>query len=136
MARDIKFRAWDILNKEMIRQVAILGLSENFVTNFDTDYIHNSQYWSENEGHSYTFHLMQFTGMFDVDGKEVYEGDILEHKNADNYLVAVFERGEFRLQSQEESLKRNEITASIHHTEFCKVIGNIYENQELIALSE
>lgn len=64
----------------------------------------------------------EFTGHLDRQGKEIYEGDILRFDDIPNRISpVVFENGMFK---------------SKHYigVEFCRseVIGNIYENPELI----
>jgi hypothetical protein len=72
--------------------------------------------------------LMQFTGLHDKNGKEIYEGDILKTNHTDS-LTVVFENGSFcfvnNINSGSDRLHQN-------RTEKLFVIGNIYENPELI----
>jgi len=68
-------------------------------------------------------HLMQFTGLIDKNGKEVFEGDIIERLY--RYEVR-FKNGYFFGYNKKGCLSvfeiRNDMT----------VIGNIYENPELL----
>ena len=77
--------------------------------------------------------LMQFTGLKDKNGKEIYEGDILKICNGSLNCVAwmepnrvvTFEKGAFTCP-----------TWSFDSTHWIEVIGNIYENPELLKQHE
>lgn len=89
------------------------------------------------------FELMQYTGLKDKNGKEIYEGDILVTENFDPEFdkwnerengFTVVEWSEERdgwtgsNWSWDKDIKRE----SIYDISFCKVIGNIWENPELL----
>ena len=69
--------------------------------------------------------IMQFSGVTDTAGKEIYEGDIVTFDttcgNAGNYVVKL-DKGTFK--------PLDEMTLAISHN--LKVIGNMYENSELV----
>lgn len=146
--REIKFRAWDKKNKRMVRiksivlneEIKILGFIENqSLTEFG---------WVDN---SYLI-FMQYTGLKDKNGKEIFEGDILlvpdfytdvivdgqgitEEYN--HLAIIVFNNGSFGCEIQESGSNYrkgfyllNEIGALF------EVIGNIYENPELLERSD
>jgi len=81
--------------------------------------------------------LMQFTGLKDKNGKEIYEGDILRIKFTDCesdkeifiFLKCIFEEGKFILKDYNDG-------TYLFEDEIVEVIGNIYENLELLEKSK
>lgn len=83
----------------------------------------------------------QFTGMRDIDGREIYENDIVNKwvefwefgKNLSGTRIVVFKSGSFHLfQSRGGTPKSRTILfhKKIHAAQI-KVVGNIFENPEL-----
>jgi uncharacterized phage protein (TIGR01671 family) len=69
--------------------------------------------------------LMQFTGLHDKNGKEIYEGDIL--KTPYNNAEVKFKDGQFGILKNNSRYGRD-FTSCMSNFE---IIGNIYENPEL-----
>lgn len=74
----------------------------------------------------------QFTGLRDINGKDIYEGDILDvnYADEDSYLEVRFVRGVFAFLWNGDLDDEFPCNAPTH--EWAKVIGNIYDNPELI----
>jgi uncharacterized phage protein (TIGR01671 family) len=138
MNREIKFRAWDLLKNKIIQQVSILGISENFVTGFDRDDMLDSAKWESLEGFSHTFALMQYSGLKDKNGKEVYEGDILLSVNAITEpeiqgFVCKFKNFRWIFDSiMHPDIDFYAITDYAYIQKKYAVVGNIYENPNLL----
>ena len=118
--REIKFRAWDKFERKMwpvtlinFREgVAALEGYEGELVNEDTPLEGRRQ----NKPLKLLV-LMQFTGLHDKSGKGIYEGDILKRNDIYEYEV-----------------KWNKCGWTIDSESECEVIGNIYENPELITI--
>ena len=88
--REIKFRAWDRVNKKMFYYGD--SLFNLFITfEGDVGYYNNNgdiAFTNDNGFTSDQFELMQFTGLLDKNGVEIYEGDIVEIP-AEEYLAVI-----------------------------------------------
>lgn len=72
--------------------------------------------------------LLQFTGLLDKNGKEIYEGDMVKTKRNAVYAV---EWTSF----EDSTMGYGEgVGFNIHEDDNCEVIGNIYENPNLLPL--
>lgn len=129
MNREIKFRAWDKKNKIMYQVVTINFRTEpvTFGLGFRENPYLGVKYPSDIE-------VMQYTGLFDKNGKQIYEGDIMLTDEAGWIAPVVFKGGEFLLWRTKEQGSPG-FSSECNWKSF-EVIGNIYENPELIAESK
>ncbi len=75
--------------------------------------------------------LMQYTGLKDKNGKEVYEGDILDDDSKNPFKINEMQDAQFTWKMLKENVSG--IFPSDCEYEECKIIGNIYENPELLS---
>jgi len=105
--RELKFRAWDTKKNKMWDMEELGYFMFDNITEAETKF--NSI-------------LMQFTGLKDKNDKEVYEGDILLNKcYGERQIIVKWVTDGFNASSH-----------SMGGIKQCEVIGNIYENPELI----
>ena len=125
--REIKFRVW-VKEKKAIFEVILIDYVTKKVT-----------YLLERVGHLlsirdakfYDVELMQYTGLKDKNNEEIYEGDILFESFGERYYKVVFKNGSFRAEF-EEDFEEHSFDLIDVVAQGCKVVGNIYENSELI----
>src|SRR5260221_6486985 len=116
--REIKFRAW---------------LPEAELMAYDVSFDASSG-WANGNGVTY----LQYTGLKDNNGKEIYEGDIVRdynHGQAEKWWGAVvWQQVGFQVSYHKPSNKTwTDLTIFAEDkTTKWEVIGNIYENKELL----
>ena len=149
MSRTIKFRAWDKTYKEMYYP-----------------YKNEQEWWWDSDEHSIKFavnspcppeihlefsdgelELMQYTGLKDSEGKEIYEGDIVEGNSWTCSGMGLAELVKCKWEITFEYAKwytrliykkdgRDVSKPDLYFHEDLKIIGNIYENPELLENKE
>lgn len=137
MSREFKFRTWDTINKTMVWPEEIEFYSDN-------TFRINGGWVCPGSEEDYI--VMQFTGLKDKNGREIWEGDILKEDDCDSlyelkfglgkmdggvykymgfYLDEINYKGPFDGQGDNEYW--------IGRVKECfEVIGNVYENPDLL----
>jgi len=118
--REIKFRAWD---KKLKRWAYFTIKDIWFLEDGEKKYQCS---WEDYEDWG------QFTGLKDKDGKEIYEGDIVQNIGMPEYQrvgIVEFEGGKF-IVIPIKFIKDKKYKGDLYYWD--EVIGNIYENPELL----
>lgn len=117
MNRKIKFRAWNEVSEKM------LNWNDFLDTNMKNTFIA-----PESTG----LMLMQYTGLDDKNGKEIYEGDIVKYRDSRGQHIekVIFDKGCFYAGMHWESSTR--VAPKLINPRITEVIGNIYDNPELL----
>ncbi|NOG28548.1 YopX family protein [Lysinibacillus fusiformis] len=145
MSREIKFRAW---NKE--KKIMCYDNEDNTEEYFDginsteIGFINHRLSIPKDDSDWYfrsRYDVMQYTGLKDKNGKEIYEGDIVEYNDfnslrtgghaEDKFIVGkvAFSCGMWMV---EEKNCGHDLYEGLVNDEELEVIGNIYENPELL----
>ncbi len=124
MNREIKFRTWDTYSGIMHRNV-IFATGHVVKIDNGTNWIPHTSINGE-----VCTNVMQFTGLKDMEGNPIYEGDILSNKHVhgvedEDFCQVKFAGGGFMAIYEFMSLDLHEDSDDL------KIVGNIYENPEL-----
>jgi len=134
MMREIKFRAWDKDYMYMNHKVMVGNVwdEDNYhahviwVDAEDVDYECESG-WMNFDEHS-NIEIMQYTELKDNNGVDIYEGDIIWDAHAEIHGKVTFDEGAFCVEWDTHIEHLNEVVSDY----YAEVIGNIYENPELM----
>lgn len=127
--REIKFRAYDTHTKTMLPVVDII----KFTKIEDVNILRTGAYGvSVCVPFQSSIKLMQYTGLKDKNGNEIYEGDILRIEKEDyKYIVKFYDSCFLGVNKYDEHYEQTKILGNLFALER-EVIGNIYENSELL----
>jgi len=112
--REIKFRAWDRERKEMLMPEKLCHLEGEMSKNLK-------------EVAPY-LELMQYTGLKDKNGEDIYEGDILKINNEN--MEVFFQDGYFGWGKDHNGV----YSFDPFESEQTEIIGNIYDNPNLLSV--
>ena len=114
--REIKFRIWYPKSKKMVLWSEVIGLHISTIFQKDSEFQK----------------LMQYTGLKDKNGAEIYEGDIVAYKTffygkeRDHKKVVKWEKW------VSDDFEQPDCVGYFNLSSEMEVIGNVYENPELL----
>ena len=129
--REIKFRAWDSQWKEMRYGVGVWysDYTGPVAVTYEAGYEYNE--WIEHD----SWILTQYTGLKDKNGKEIYEGDVYQEQHMSPVVIKF---GDYSVDYYTEVIAGfyceviGDRTSTWCVQDGGEVIGNIYENPELL----
>ena len=123
--RELTFRIFDKKNKRMIDKCGLIDIDSTHYDIECEDFVFNINGY---EIYRSNMVVNSYTGLNDINGKMIYEGDILKTYTFigvvswDNFF------GCWRV--KEDGIQQITLTQKI--AEKCEIIGNIYQNPELL----
>ena len=131
MGREIKFRAWDIEWKTMC--FGIIGQDR---------WYSKTGFLDVSSGGLEGCEIMQYTGLKDKSGNEIYEGDILKEDKRGLFYKVFSVAGGFAINTHQDDFKNESVyfyesigdmqTAGYIESN-CAVIGNIHQHKHLLS---
>lgn len=120
--REIKFRVWD-KDEKLMKEVDSLNFPLQKQSGKDVTAYNQKEDYHE---WIYEYELMQYIGLKDKNNKEIYEGDIVEfYSNVEDEIIT--EKVEYHFGIYRAG---DYFVGKIYNK--CEVIGNIYENKDLL----
>lgn len=119
MSREIKFRAWAKKDKEIVEILYLETREDGLVAVLYKD---NSKITLG----KYAIKIMQYTGLKDSKGYEIYEKDIVWNEWDEEYQVVIYDEGEYKLKGE------TSVQNLWESLDYIDIRGNVYENFELV----
>ena len=129
--REIKFRAWSKAAKEIIDGVGF----HPFICQVEEGYRQGEEGRLTISPLFENYILMQYTGLKDKNGKEIYEGDIAETIYRDNLPhkgIIYFQPTRLNWSVKHSGFTNQDLFVYSRPDCSVEIVGNIYENPELL----
>lgn len=138
--RQIKFRFYDRKTNKMLNVEGIDFKFNRIITNYKITNIQCKgdviEYTQECHDISHQNDLMQFTGLQDKNGNDIYEGDIITISNPlkERSFTTVIIYDEYKFNGKDFYFTHFYIPSDLFSegTEYIEIIGNIHENPKLL----
>ena len=131
-----KFRAWYVLAEEMINEILMISFVRKEIIGKFSDGSTSVPLKFEDKRNGEDVVLMQSTGLFDKNGKEVFVGDIIKCTRGCLHEVYIEKEYGGTYIGGMPAIYLKGIREGYAWTGDEEIIGNIYENPELLEVAE
>ncbi len=123
MNREIKYRAW-LKEEKKMANIETMDFSEKSIQYLEKNeiidaYLLRRMFFEDIE-------LMQYTGLKDSEGYEIYEDDIVWNEWDEEYQVVIYDEGEYKLKGE------TSVQNLWESLDYIDIRGNVYEDFEII----
>lgn len=130
-----RFRAWDVLAEKMIDEILMISFVRKEIIGKFTDGSTSVPLKFEDERNGEDVILMQSTGLKDKNGKEVFVGDIIKCTRGCLHEVYIEKEYGGTYFGGMPAVYLKDLREGYAWTEHEEIIGNIYENPELLEVN-
>lgn len=124
-----KFRAWYVLAEEMIDEILMISFVRKEIIGKFSDGSTSVPLKFEDERNGEDVILMQSTGLNDLNGVEIFEGDIVQFFDSLYTVFYDIKEGCYRLKPHDDRWVVDYM-CNFSSEESFEAVGNIYENKE------
>lgn len=133
----LRYRAWDVLAEEMINEILMISFVRKEIIGKFSDGSTSVPLKFEDKRNGEDVVLMQSTGLFDKNNKEIFEGDVVQFEDCSempdslyiNTGIIEWCQGGFHVTNRDSVSMGDLLDGDVLDV---KIIGNIYENPELL----
>ena len=126
-----KFRAWYVLAEEMIDEILMISFVRKEIIGKFSDGSTSVPLKFEDERNGEDVILMQSTGLNDLNGVEIFEGDIVQFFDSLYTVFYDIKEGSYRLKPHDDRWVIDYMS-NFSSEESFEIVGNIYENKECL----
>ena len=132
----LKFRAWYVLAEEMINEILMISFVRKEIIGKFSDGSTSVPLKFEDTRNGEDVILMQSTGLFDINGKEVFVGDIVKCTRGCLHEVYLEKEYGGTFIGGMPAVYLKGLSEGYAWTGYEEIIGNVYENKELLEVEK